>query len=769
MKPSRRRAALQSAAGSVARSYLHFCETLERRVLLDANDPVLILVEPIQHYADILTIDAVAPYLWHSPVETLFDPRLFQQNPPPWDGVDRDGNGYPDDAYGWNFSQNSPNFALGAGSDGHGTIVTYSALNVLNAAGSQASRVKIMYVIGGGLTYGSNGLNYILNQKAAGANIVAIGTLPAVADRAGAQALADAGIMLIGGQSNGDTDYDTFAGSTSNSFFSATPRSGVQGPALDNVIPVTTDPSTGPFYGTAYGINSFYGGVAGYGQQSFAGPAAAAMAAVAVQAYQDAHSGQSPTIQQIKRAMMSGVDYVSGLNSKTVTHDYVNGARQDGGFFNTSKIIAAINQTTPEVTGVSMTQVSVDPLGTDVGFVLDSLGGTVSNWTISWGDNSGSGGSAVEVVPGNVDQAQHRYPFENVPHHYFPTIYAMSGTKQVYLPAPSAQAEVVNTRWAPTSGQDNYTLARSGGNVTLTLQNSNGTTSATFAPGGVPTCLMTLGQGADTLTIDFTNGNPLESMALTVNGLSGAGDAVRVIGSSAADTISVSGSTVTVNGSQLLTDANVAVYVNGAAGDDVLTVTGNPRVHLDVSDTFAQISVGSGGVATVDQSGSLLVQVQTLSLTSGGRLDLNDNDMIVRSGAAGGTAMSAIEGYVRDGRNNGAWNGSGIISTAALNQSSHATGIGVLSGSEFAGIFGHTDYLFDSASFADTDTLVKYTWNGDANFSGTVTFDDYVRIDIGFNAHLTGWSNGDFNYDGVVNFDDYVLIDIAFNQQNGTL
>jgi hypothetical protein len=65
--------------------------------------------------------------------------------------------------------------------------------------------------------------------------------------------------------------------------------------------------------------------------------------------------------------------------------------------------------------------------------------------------------------------------------------------------------------------------------------------------------------------------------------------------------------------------------------------------------------------------------------------------------------------------------------------------------------------------------LIKYTWNGDTNLDGVVNFDDYVRVDVGFNVGLPGWNNGDFNYDGVVNFDDYVMIDIAFNTQSGTL
>jgi autotransporter-associated beta strand protein len=69
----------------------------------------------------------------------------------------------------------------------------------------------------------------------------------------------------------------------------------------------------------------------------------------------------------------------------------------------------------------------------------------------------------------------------------------------------------------------------------------------------------------------------------------------------------------------------------------------------------------------------------------------------------------------------------------------------------------------------NTEVRVAYTYYGDANLDGRVTFDDYVKIDTGFNTGLTGWVNGDFNYSGGVSFDDYVLIDISFNQQGGTL
>jgi hypothetical protein len=58
---------------------------------------------------------------------------------------------------------------------------------------------------------------------------------------------------------------------------------------------------------------------------------------------------------------------------------------------------------------------------------------------------------------------------------------------------------------------------------------------------------------------------------------------------------------------------------------------------------------------------------------------------------------------------------------------------------------------------------------GDADNNGVVNFDDYARIDNGFNNGLIGYTNGDFNYDGVVNFDDYALIDLAFNSQDRRL
>ena len=62
------------------------------------------------------------------------------------------------------------------------------------------------------------------------------------------------------------------------------------------------------------------------------------------------------------------------------------------------------------------------------------------------------------------------------------------------------------------------------------------------------------------------------------------------------------------------------------------------------------------------------------------------------------------------------------------------------------------------------DVLVKYTYIGDGNLDGLVSFDDYVGMDNAFFGLIPnlGWATGDINFDGVINFDDYSVVDQAF-------
>ena len=111
-----------------------------------------------------------------------------------------------------------------------------------------------------------------------------------------------------------------------------------------------------------------------------------------------------------------------------------------------------------------------------------------------------------------------------------------------------------------------------------------------------------------------------------------------------------------------------------------------------------------------------------MSITNSGTLDLADNDM--RLTAARRRRPSPRCSSWRRGTGEHVWERAGLTSSAARNANGGDAGLGVLSGAEY-NPFGGTG-TFAGVSYAATDTLVKYTWNGDANFSGTVNFDDYV-------------------------------------------
>ncbi len=71
---------------------------------------------------------------------------------------------------------------------------------------------------------------------------------------------------------------------------------------------------------------------------------------------------------------------------------------------------------------------------------------------------------------------------------------------------------------------------------------------------------------------------------------------------------------------------------------------------------------------------------------------------------------------------------------------------------------------FSGQAVTPDDVLVKYTYIGDGNLDGLVSFDDYVGMDNAFFGLIPnlGWATGDINFDGVINFDDYTVVDQAF-------
>jgi autotransporter-associated beta strand protein len=179
------------------------------------------------------------------------------------------------------------------------------------------------------------------------------------------------------------------------------------------------------------------------------------------------------------------------------------------------------------------------------------------------------------------------------------------------------------------------------------------------------------------------------------------------------------------------------------------------------------------GTPVVIGQGALLVADSQSTIGSVSSLNLNGN-LIVHNGS-----ISALTSAVAAGYNGGNWNGStsgAISSTAAASDTAHLSAVGVILNTRNGSAGAPALYSsFEGQNVTNSDVLLKYTYYGDTDLSGSVDGSDYSRVDVSYTAehfvngvpttHVSGWFNGDFNYDGVVDGSDYTLIDNAFNSQ----
>ncbi len=180
--------------------------------------------------------------------------------------------------------------------------------------------------------------------------------------------------------------------------------------------------------------------------------------------------------------------------------------------------------------------------------------------------------------------------------------------------------------------------------------------------------------------------------------------------------------------------------------------SGFPKAAALVAFGLA-LSIQQSSVASVTVAPGAGVQdTGTLSITAGEFLDMNNNPLIVRT-----TAYSTVRGYVATGFNAGTWDGFGIRSTTAAGL--YPTALGIIDNS----IAQFPTFAGKSVS-ANTESLVKYTYYGDADLSGNVNTDDFNLFLDGFNGNAApDWLFGDFDYSGGVNTDDFNIFLDGFN------
>ncbi len=192
------------------------------------------------------------------------------------------------------------------------------------------------------------------------------------------------------------------------------------------------------------------------------------------------------------------------------------------------------------------------------------------------------------------------------------------------------------------------------------------------------------------------------------------------------------------------------------------TVTG-PQAVIDALTGAGSLTVGDGTHSTVLQiAGNSGAGNQSgITIKANSTLDLNNNHLFIPYGA-NPDPIASIAAYLKSGFNGGAWNGTGIDSSAAANNNANPLdpryGLG----------FADSADAGNPARLPTDQIEIEYTLLGDANLDGVVSGDDFTILTDNLGKQVNGWDKGDFNYDGVVSGDDFTLLtDNLGKQANG--
>jgi autotransporter-associated beta strand protein len=351
-----------------------------------------------------------------------------------------------------------------------------------------------------------------------------------------------------------------------------------------------------------------------------------------------------------------------------------------------------------------------------------ALGDTSGLTFVSGGSNTGGieldganapGGSLTITEPITIEGKTSATPQNATPH-----INNISGNNSITQPLLMAATGT----W--------YNLRADAGKLTLTdVQNNTGNASARQ--------IRFYGAGEGELTGGISNIGAATGIVSVVKQESG----TWTIGPS------TYGGFTTVNAGKLVLKTSLTNYTTSSA----ITVNGGQLVLASDGTHNRVIRTG-------------LVNTAAGVSTTGGTFDISDNKVISTSpvGTATGAVYDGISGQIQSGRNGGAWNGAtGIVTSQSAATGSSFTSIGVATAQQVKGLANPTDTAtFTGQTVTGSDTLVMYTYGGDANLDGKINVDDYGHIDSSVVLPgVSGWFNGDFNYDGKINVDDYGIID----------
>jgi chitinase len=212
---------------------------------------------------------------------------------------------------------------------------------------------------------------------------------------------------------------------------------------------------------------------------------------------------------------------------------------------------------------------------------------------------------------------------------------------------------------------------------------------------------------------------------------------------------------------QLIVAAGTVAFVADAGASDAtlnVTIASGATATLNSSQRFNALTIN--GNLAITPGGNKTITTNSLSFTAAGKLDLADNDMVVRYTAGqGASATAGVESMVLQGFHGGDWLGAtGITSSSAAIDARTMLAVvdnATLGRTSFSGVTGLTG----------REVLIKYTYSGDANLDGQVDIGDLGLLAGAWQQSGKTWFDGDFTYNGTIDIGDLGLL--AGNWQKG--
>jgi hypothetical protein len=349
------------------------------------------------------------------------------------------------------------------------------------------------------------------------------------------------------------------------------------------------------------------------------------------------------------------------------------------------------------------------------------------------------------------------------------TVLAPGATAQVQLGTAMALARIFDNRTSLTIGGGPITFGDAA-NVGVILNRAG----ATLDLAGAGMQLIAQAPGAHRIENDGTLRRPTTSGALTLTG-------VALINRGALEV--VNGTVLLNGGGSQSSTASVAVpagrkvsfsgnwsHALGSSIGGAGTVAFSGGIHEVAAtvSTAGTVELSSGADVRLATDANLVARAGSLTITQASRLDLADNAMIIDYPSGGPsplgtpTTTGSIFALISSGYAGGAWNGSGITSSAAAADPRLAIGFG-----ESGSLFTSFPATFLGQSVDDSAVLMRTTLAGDANLDGAVNLRDFNRLAANFGASPRPFALGDFNYDGTVEIEDFNILASSFGQALG--